>query len=98
MQDRIKKRGVQFLSYKEQKIVIQLTSEGKKKYAALRYLRPTHSGVQDNIYTFYCTLNQAEFYFLKFGSDAEILEPAELRERFATAYRTAHMLYNDDTE
>ena len=40
-------------------------------------------------YTFDCTQMQAEFYFFKFGADAIIEWPLELREKLLNKYRMA---------
>lgn len=95
LQDKIKNRGVEFLSYQETNVVVRLSKEGQKKYRELRHLRPRSIRVDGDIYTFNCTVNQAEFYFFKFGQDAEILKPPELRKRFANMYHNAHAVYND---
>ena len=49
-------------------------------------------------YVFYCTQQQAEYYFFKFGKDAEILEPATLRSRFQKLYLEAAGKYQEGNQ
>jgi predicted DNA-binding transcriptional regulator YafY len=48
---------------------------------------------EGNEFVFKCTEAQAEFYFFKFGKDAEILEPEELRNKLANMYDEALRMY-----
>ena len=42
---------------------------------------------------FQCTEAQAEFYFFKFGKDAQIVRPLRLREKFQAMYEAAAGAY-----
>ena len=87
-------RGVQFLISTEEEIHVRLTDSGRHKYYRQSHLRPTLVEEQEgNIFVFRCTNAQAEFYFFKFGKDAEILFPAELREKFKSMYQSAADIY-----
>ena len=50
---------------------------------------------KEDVYIFNCTKAQAEFYFFKFGSDAEILSPVDLRDKFALMYKDAAAVYHE---
>ena len=90
----LKTRGVQFMYRQETEICVKLTDVGWQKYQRQLHLRPVISKkLEDNIYVFSCTPDQAEFYFFKFGKDAEIISPLSLRERLATLYKEASNLY-----
>ncbi|MCI8284807.1 MAG: WYL domain-containing protein [Firmicutes bacterium] len=90
----ITEKGIQFLLNDIDEILIRLTSEGIKKYNSMLYLRPEYTKIIDNdIYVFHSTPMQIEFYFFKFGKDAEILFPAELRSRFAYHHAEATEIY-----
>lgn len=89
----ISSRGVQFMVGNEAEIHVKLTEDGVNKYRRQTHLRPPFITVKDNIYIFYCTTAQAEFYFFKFGKDAEILLPLDLRERFKSMYEAATNTY-----
>ena len=90
----IASRGVQFMIGSEAEIRVRLTEKGVHKYHRLVPLRPAMIGEpEEDIYTFQCTIGQAKFYFFKFGEDAEILSPAELRDEFKNMYQQAADLY-----
>lgn len=92
----IASRGVQFLISNEEEIHVRLTDSGRHKYNRQSHLRPTLVEEQEgNVFVFRCTSAQAEFYFFKFGEDAEILFPAELREKFKSMYQRAANIYNN---
>lgn len=86
--------GVQFLLQDSETIRVRLTEHGKKMYDSQAHLRPVFTEcreLQDGswLYSFDCTQMQAEFYFFKFGADAFIEHPRELRVKFATKFRNA---------
>ena len=86
----IASRGVQFMIGSEAEIRVRLSEEGIRKYHRFGHLRPAPAKEPEgNIFTFQCTIGQAEFYFFKFGKDAEILAPQELRTRFIKLYQDA---------
>ena len=90
----IKMRGVQFLVWNEEEIRVRLTDNGHQKYNRQHNLRPSVARIEDDgSLIFNCTQSQAEFYFFKFGEDAEILSPLKLRERFAELYCRAAERY-----
>ena len=89
----ISSHGVQFLVGNEAEIHVKLTKAGVYKYRRHRHLRPPLVRTEDDVYVFQCTTAQAEFYFFKFGKDAEILLPTNLRERFKSMYEAATNTY-----
>ena len=92
----IASRGVQFMVGKEAEILVKLTEEGLRKYQRQSHLRPILvEKKSDNVFLFQCTTAQAEFYFFKFGKDAEILSPSFLRSKFFEMYLAAQNAYND---
>lgn len=88
---RISTEGPQFLVGDTVVIRIRLTDTGVRKYREHLFLRPPYQKKIDapGVYDFYCTEAQAEFYFMKFGRDAEILSPEILRDRMVRLYRDA---------
>jgi hypothetical protein len=92
------KKGVQFLPGNTEKIKILLTDNGQKMYNQIIYMRPQFTEKENNnIYCFDCTPLQIEYYFLKFGKDAEVLEPLALRKRFYEFYESATTIYSRST-
>lgn len=90
----IASRGVQFMSGSEEDIRVRLSTAGQSKFRRQTHLRPTQVGESmGDEYVFRCTKAQAEFYFFKFGEDAEILQPEDLRQRMATMYKHAAEMY-----
>lgn len=94
LDEQISEKGVQFLLTDVTKIRIRLSDEGVRKYHSQVHLRPPYQEKSDdNIFEFRCTSRQIEAYFFKFGKDAEILEPLDLKEKFAAEYKSAADLY-----
>ena len=91
----ISSRGVQFMAGNEAEVHVKLTEAGVNKFRRQTHLRPPLIRKQGDIYVFQCTTAQAEFYFFKFGRDAEILLPVDLREKFKSMYKAAANTYID---
>lgn len=85
----ITSRGVQFMVGNEAEIHVKFTEAGVNKYRRQTHLRPPLVREQDGTYIFQCTTAQAEFYFFKFGMDAKVVFPIELRNRFQAMYKSA---------
>lgn len=95
LKEALSSRKVQFLLDPEEEIRIRFTEGGIKKYNSLVYMRPTFDPAKTKgyEYVFHCTLKQAEYYFFKFGEDAQILSPPDLRRRFTELYDRALSIY-----
>ncbi len=87
-------RGVQFMIGDEAEIYVKLTDRGVERYHRQVHLRPLLIRKEGDIYVFQCTTAQAEFYFFKFGEDAEILFPTQLRDKFKAMYEAAAHVYS----
>lgn len=99
MEHRINSVGVQFLLQEPDRIRVRLSKRGKTMYESQAHLRPEFISREleesgDWVYEFNCTQIQAQYFFFKFGADAEILCPSELREHFANSYYEAYNLYS----
>lgn len=91
----IKTRDIAFLSTREESFTVRLTDYGIKKYNSIHHMRPMYiEKIDEHTYTFRCPKNQFQFYFFKFGSDAEVLSPPDVREQFKTMYLNALDIYN----
>lgn len=97
LEENIRCNHLQFLIGKKYNIKIRLTKEGLSKYQTQSYLRPTFLSKKDNVYEFCISREQLNAYFFKFGKDAEILEPEELRNYFLLKYKDALQAYDVDT-
>ena len=96
IEDKISKNGVQFLLCDNEIIQVRLTAEGIRKYNSLLYLRPAYKEIiEENIYCFTATRRQIMVYFFKFGKDAEIITPDDLRREFQIAYKEAEENYRN---
>lgn len=77
------------------RVKVRFTSEGimmlEKKY----YNRPKVLENKDDVYTFQCSLDQGKFYFSKFLSEVEILEPIELRKWFKDHFSKGIKIYKE---
>ena len=95
----IASRGVQFMGSDEEKIQVRLSEQGKFKYRRQIHLRPTLvERLGEDVFVFQCTQTQAEFYFFKFGEDAEIIQPEGLRENMAAMYERAAEIYRRNSQ
>lgn len=96
--EKIAARGVQFMADSETEVCVRLTEAGMYKYRRQAHLRPILVRREEDCFVFRCTLAQAEFYFFKFGKDAEVIRPASLREKMRTMYREAANAYGPAEE
>ncbi len=96
LEEMLREKDVQFLVGDVQTFKVRFTEKGLESFNRLLYLRPrTYEEVPDEplTYRFRCTEMQLISYFFKFGRDAEILDPAETREKFIRKYRESYRLY-----
>lgn len=96
LEKKISEQGVQFMVTDVEEVLVRLSPAGKDKYRRHPHLRPAlkeNTGPENDIFVFQCTTMQAEFYFFKFGADAEILKPISLRERFIDLHKNALNVY-----
>ena len=92
--DDIRDKGIEFLVSDIDEIKVRLTKRGKKNYNQWLFQRPKYSKKEgDDIYVFNISKYQITVYFFKFGEDAEIIEPPDLREEFAKKYSNAAKIY-----
>jgi len=90
----IEERDLPYIIYQPKKILIRLNPTGLWMYSSLIQNRPIYYSKEDGLFTFYCSEAQAENYFFKFGANAEIIEPASLRDKFKDMYHDASALYD----
>ena len=100
IQEKIRVGGVQFLLQDPEIIRVKLSTRGKNMYDSQAHLRPPFINRSQNpdgtwVYDFSCTPIQARFYFFKFGADAEILQPEELRKEFRQLYAESLAVYTE---
>ncbi|WP_043923137.1 WYL domain-containing protein [Leadbettera azotonutricia] len=77
------KKGAPFLLGDVKSIKVMLTELGKKYYRQQLHLRPLYDEIIDgNIYVFNCSREQIKNYFIKFGKEALVIEPPDLKKYF----------------
>lgn len=95
-QEQITPVGIQFAGEEAVKTEIFLTEAGWSMYNRMVFLRPRYtefySEPEKNGYicNFECSERQIRYYFFKFGKEAEILSPKNLREYFKNNYKKAY--------
>jgi predicted DNA-binding transcriptional regulator YafY len=58
------------------------------------HMRPAYTEIiNGDEYRFHCSTTQADFYFFKFGKEAEVLSPQRLRELFRRKHADAVAVY-----
>ncbi len=94
--DRMDKYGPQF-SYEpkkaDQPIIVRLSERGQKQFKAMYLHRPQPYKIENDVYYFDCSRAQAFQYFSRLGSNAMVLEPAELVEDLHRFYSYAERKY-----
>ena len=97
IRQKINSNTVAFLIGEEEEIVVRLSNTGAKMYKNTLFLRPVlHQIDEYGCYHFRCTRMQARQYFIRFGAEAEIISPADLRKEFADIYRRATKVYSEE--
>lgn len=97
----ILERTVMFMSSDPIDIEIRFTDKGLESFRRQLYMRPRIYTIDKNdkhVYTFRCTEIQAINYFFKFGWDANIIRPIELREKIKERYLKALKTYDGMTK
>lgn len=85
----------QFMSSEVIDAEVRFTEYGLDMYKRVVFNRPMYSEkVNENTYRFSCSFSQAEYYFFKFGEDAEVLEPQSLRNKLSVMYQRAARVYS----
>lgn len=87
--------GVQYLVGVQDHIKVRLTEFGRKAFMQRSYMRPIPERVEGDVYHFHCAPMQIRNYFLTFGKEAEILEPASLRKEFGRIFKDAAKVYKE---
>lgn len=82
-----------FLSF-EKIVKVKFTKAGIDLYKIINTNRPKLLNEEKDIFTFQCSNDKAKLYFPAFLGEAEILEPARLREWFKKKYEIAFNKYN----
>lgn len=96
LQKAVDKRGAQsqFMASEEIVAEVKFTEKGLEMYKRVVFNRPMYSErLNDNTFRFICSFNQAEYYFFKFGEEAEVISPPKLRNRLAEKYEKALKRY-----
>lgn len=76
-------------------IKIKMTPQGEAAYEKIYLYRPKYSEKDGNIYTFECSYIQIIHYFSRFGKDAVLLEPAELKIKLKYFYKNGYESYKE---
>lgn len=94
LSEELLRRGAPFMDASVLLVEVRFTSEGERKFRRILHMRPDVSIQKgDGVYSFYCTLRQAEYYFFKFGADVQILAPVSLAMQFCDMYEKAALAY-----
>lgn len=95
LEEEIRKKGVQFMIGEVNEAKVYLTEEGINLYNRMWHLRPQYKEISSDghIYIFQCSPNQIHYYFFKFGKEAIVLEPEELREKMITMHEESIEAY-----
>lgn len=95
--EKMLKNGPQFAygSDENQEIVVRLSYFGKALYRRIYLHRPAYIRCEDDLYYFDCSLNQARQYFERFGKNAIVLKPQNLKDSIETFYNQARKAYKN---
>ena len=95
LEKELQKKGSQFMIGELCEARIYLTDEGISLYNRIWHLRPQYTNISPDghTYTFLCSPNQIHYYFFKFGKEAIVLSPEDLRIHMNTMYKEAVEAY-----
>ncbi|MCQ2555273.1 MAG: WYL domain-containing protein [Clostridia bacterium] len=96
--EKMREQGPQY-TYREGEtgeIKVRLTEQGKRLYKAIYLQRPPVKEIQDDIYTFSCSAEQAMQYFRKFGKNAVVVYPSTLTDDLYNFYSGARRVYKNE--
>ena len=76
-------------------IDVLFTDTGLLYLEKIRWLRPQFSvdSINDHIYHFYCTKRNALYYFQRFGKEAIVISPTNIRDEISHFYQDAFSAY-----
>lgn len=94
--DKMIKYGPQFL-YKidETEVKVRLTEAGKDLYRLNYVHRPIADRIDGDYYYFNCSHKHLLSYFIRFGKEAFIVEPLELKKKMYDYYKKSFKFYQD---
>lgn len=93
--DKMEKYGPQFLIRKDTETAVRLSDEGVRMYDVMYIHRPQAERIEDHTYYFNCSEYQILQYFKRFGKDAQILYPEELKNEMIRFYREGLKSYQE---
>lgn len=82
-----------FYRYDEEEVLVELTAKGVEKFKKIYVHRPVPVKTENNYYYFHCSYTQIIQYFVRFGGDAKILYPQEVRDWICQFHRWALSRY-----
>lgn len=74
-------------------IQVKLTERGKSMYKSMYLHRPKYTKIENDIYYFDCSKQQAYQYFCKFGNNAIVVKPQSLIDDLQKFYAMANKAY-----
>ena len=78
----------------QQTIKVRLSERGKEQFRSIYLHRPRPCRIEDDIYCFDCSRSQAFQYFCKFGANALVIEPEDLRNDLHRFHAAASKRYS----
>jgi hypothetical protein len=95
IRDGLIRRGAQFFNSESINVKVKFTEKGLQTLQTLIRDRPKLVEKEsNNVFVFDTTASQAEFYFIRFAEDAEVLEPSFVRRDMAIHFSSANNVYN----
>lgn len=102
LEERIKEHGIEYLLSERSMQRVRLTARGLANYGKIMDMRPPYIEREDlegggALLTFSCTSFQLLNYFVRFGEDAVIVDPAELAAEMLGRHRRAFEAYSAES-
>ncbi len=88
----------QFACRRQEEICVQLTKQGIRMFDKIYSYRPKPVNVIKDLYYFDCSAEQIYQYFFRFGRQARIIYPQNLRDWFYYDYHNAAVNYRPQKE
>lgn len=91
--DKVLVRGPREINARTVKTVIELTDKGVSLFKKMYLNRPIPDDIQGNTYTFTCSADNLFIYFSRFGKEAIVREPLNLKNQLKKFYLSAYNHY-----
>lgn len=93
--ERIIERGPREIEIRSQEVIVTLSKNGQKQFKKYYLNRPIPTKIEGDNYYFNSSVENIFHYFARFGSNAKIISPLNLRNQMKNFHKHAYNSYQD---